>query len=492
MRTRRIWRTIPKQLRNRKKEILGEIRGNQMIDCVYNACLAGEVFPNAPLENVKDFLPDFLKDYQYKDLSLSLTRKSVFNINKPGYGKTLETILWIKVVLQKDFKVLILCPKSVISSWTTQLNKYWPDWLECGTWWITNYEQLYNEERFKRATEFAWDTIVLDESHKIKSFRSKITERVFKLKGESKHCLTGTPVRNRPEDIAAQLKWLDSASITNFTDFQFAFCNFYEDRWGRKPCGLTKDKQMVDNLQKLLELYTVGGEEHYCDKPNLIKIRLNMYDNVKKLYKKVVGEYDKQLKCRVVDTESLLEQGIKVSSAAESAIRRQQLASNPQLFNERFKNIKFEWIADWLEGTDEKVIIFSKYAKTIEQLKKYLESKKCSIATVERKHSRIQRDNIITTWKESKQALLGTLGVLGEGVDGLQEVCKYAIFVDRAWTASENQQAEKRIDRIGKLGTATIYILQAIGTIDILIERKQHIKGLDAEMLLDYVTDYDE
>ena len=41
--------------------------------------------------------------------------------------------------------------------------------------------------------------------------------------------------------------------------------------------------------------------------------------------------------------------------------------------------------------------------------------------------------------------LLGTFGVLGEGIDGLQEKCNYAMFIDRQWTASENEQAETYI-----------------------------------------------
>ena len=60
------WRSIPKSLLYRKNEILGEIRGNMMVDCVYNACLAGELSDNASLQNIDDFVPSFLKDYQKK------------------------------------------------------------------------------------------------------------------------------------------------------------------------------------------------------------------------------------------------------------------------------------------------------------------------------------------------------------------------------------------------------------------------------------------
>lgn len=493
-------RIIPNNLLPRKKEILGEIKGGTMPDCTYNAIIAGEVQDVPPLTNtkalIKAAMPNFEpKDYQVEDLSVSLGRRAVFNINKPGYGKTIETILWIKINLQKDFRALILCPKSVISSWHNQLNKYWPNWTGDGLWWITNYEQLYSEERFNLAMEFDWDVIVLDESHTIKSFKSKITEIAFKLKGQAKHCLTGTPIKNRPEDLAAQLKWLDHSSITSFTDFKDAFCDMQTDRWGSKPCGLTKNKQMVENLQSLLNLYCVGGEEHdigSIEKPEYIKVRLKLDPAVKKLYKEVEGEYDSELKQRVIDTAALLEKDIKVSNSIEAATRRQQLASNCQLFDPQLKNVKFDWIVDWLKGTDEKVVIFSKYAKTIEKLEERLRKERFGVEVVKREQSAVQRTAAINRWRNSRQVLLGTTGVLGTGVDGLQEVCNYVIFVDREWTASDNEQAEKRIYRTGQTKRVFVYILQAIGTIDVKIEHVQLTKGDDARKLLEPVSDDEE
>ena len=81
---------------------------------------------------------------------------------------------------------------------------------------------------------------------------------------------------------------------------------------------------------------------------------------------------------------------------------------------------------------------------------------------------------------------------MGTGVDGLQECCHYVIFVDREWTASDNEQAEKRIWRTGQTKQPVIYILQCIGTIDIKVERVQLDKGHDARELLEPVSEDDE
>lgn len=503
-------RPIPDLIKEagRTRELLGEIKQGTMQDCIYNALIAGDdirEFVNEPqtiektIEQVNLLhLPVAVKDYQLEDLCKSLVQDEVFNINKPGYGKTLETIIWLRVrfgLLSKgslgQFRVLILCPKTVIGTWEAQLNKYWPGWDELGDWEITNYEQILNKQRLANLQKVTWDAIILDESHKIKSMKSKTNAAVNTLKSHCRHCLTGTPIKNRPQDLAAQLKWLSPYSITNFTDFQFAFCEMERDRWGWQARGLTKNKVMVENLQNLLQLYCVGGQEHNIGiAPEYIKVKLKLDPKVKKLYKKVEGEWDEELQKKVIDTVGLMKEGIKVQSAIEAACRRQQLASNPQLFDIQLKNVKFEWILDWLEGTDEKVVIFSKYAKTIDALEKFLKDNKQECFRVQREQKPAIRQLTIEKWKKSKaQVLLGTYGVLSEGVDGLQEACRYIIFVDREWTASANEQAEKRIARTGQKYQPIIYILQATGTIDVNIERIQLDKGHDAAELLEPVSE---
>ena len=492
-------------------QLMGPISNGLMNDCVYNGIVCGEydgykhptvdIFSISEINEIRSILKsegsDF-KDHQVSDLSLMLSMDNVFNINKPGYGKTLETIAWVKAILKKDFKVLVLCPKSVVGTWEEQLKKYWPDYLSCGMWWITNYEQLYDETRGNIAKEIEWDLIVLDESHTIKSMKSKISLLVFKLKGKHRHCLSGTSIWNRPEDLAAQLKFLDQMSITTYTDFVNCFCHLVRGPFGFMPKGLTKNKTMEANLRKLLYLYCVGGKVHdmgVASKPEHIKVRFKLEGKVKEYYKEAVGkivEIEDQ-RVRMIDTEKLLDENIKVQNSIEQATRLQQLVSCPQQFNSSWRNIKFEWIAEWLENTDEKVVIMSKYATTIDYLESYLLNKKVKLIRIKQSMNANTRTVNLNLFRNGNyQALIGTYGVLSTGIDGLQHACHYMIFIDREWTSSENEQAEGRIARTGQKEVPIFYILQCVGTIDVRIEQVQKEKGLDARALLENLKEMED
>ena len=70
------------------------------------------------------------------------------------------------------------------------------------------------------------------------------------------------------------------------------------------------------------------------------------------------------------------------------------------------------------------------------------------------------------------------------GIDGLQDVCDKAAFVELAWTPAWMDQASDRIHRIGQENAVNIYYLIGDGT----FEEYVHNVVLEKEEIFDKTT----
>ncbi|MDB4651329.1 hypothetical protein OAE26_01985, partial [Synechococcus sp. AH-551-E05] len=63
-----------------------------------------------------------------------------------------------------------------------------------------------------------------------------------------------------------------------------------------------------------------------------------------------------------------------------------------------------------------------------------------------------------------KRILIGSIGAMGCGVDGIQDKCARIVYLGYPWTAEEKKQADGRCDRVGQQKDVTIYNLIAEST----------------------------
>ena len=58
------------------------------------------------------------------------------------------------------------------------------------------------------------------------------------------------------------------------------------------------------------------------------------------------------------------------------------------------------------------------------------------------------------------RVLIGTIGAMGTGTDGLQYASHTAIFIDRDWSPEIMKQCEDRLNRRGQKYKVNIYVLE--------------------------------
>lgn len=481
-------------------------------DNIYNRILLGlnveEFVKNPHAPDPLSQVPRFAREYQRRDIALMCNHRWTLNRNKPGYGKTFETIAYCRMMNFK--RILIICPKSVISQWIDQFHKWWPgleDTMICESGglgpskrdniiYVTNYESLVGRKLREAKEEkpsqiklhckqFVWDILVCDESHRIKNPRSKVTCAVKELPARYKMPLTGTPILSRPSDLWSQLHFMDERlSGRDYWSFVNRFCEVDDGAFGKQILGLTPSDTAKQLLAQALSLISVGGDNQSVTQgKNIIPIDLDWDREQRKMYKAIVD----------LSMDYLDDKGITVKNTMDQIVKQQQVTTNPELLGLK-TNPKFEWIRDWLEDNpEEKVVIYSKWASTLRNLQQYLW--KAKIGTAAQVYCGVCTPKVRDAIKMSfildkdERCLLGTIGALGTGVDGLQEVCSNVIFLDRDYTPGNNEQAEDRVNRSGQKGMTNIWILSMKKSIDQHVEGIQNKKAEDIKELFKYVRD---
>lgn len=449
------------------------------------------------------------REYQKRDIAQILTSKFALNRNKPGYGKTFESIEWCRLKGLK--RILVVCPKSVVPQWKAQFIKWWPEVEPYIAMWgagpekaetviyITNYEQLtptniapkgskrkelsYPQAWYK-CKQWVWDVIICDESHRIKSATAQITTAIKQLPSQRRLALTGTPILSRPDDLWSQLHFLDERlSGKSYWAFVERFCEIEEDNFGKKPKGLTPSDGARELLAQALAAISVGGDNHQVTEgKNFIPIEIPMDIAQKRLYQSIVH----------LALDELEEQGVTVKNAMDQIIKQQQVTTNCCKFPTCKVNPKFDWLRDWLEDNEsEKVVVFSKFAETAKALHAYLGKKKIQsclyIGEMSGTERTASKDNFVQ--QSAQRVLIGTIGALGTGVDGLQHVCRNVVFLDRDYTPGLNEQAEDRVNRSGQVGMTNVWILHARNSIDQHVEGIQNKKAEDIKEVFQRVRD---
>lgn len=426
-----------------------------------------------------------LKPYQIEDVQKMVTIKNIANFNRMGYGKTVEAVRAIRE-LQLD-TVLIVAPKSVLLQWKDQLERWYP---ECkgkvnifsnnkigpakGRIMITNYETFVSETKLQQFKGFVWDLIICDEAHKIKNHKSKRTIAVKSIPAKLHWAMTGTPILRLVDDLFSILQFLNPMYVTqSYWNFVYYFCEVKEGFFGQEICGLTQDLTKQKILNDILQLISIRRSDLHLTPGKTVEIvNLEMSKEQKAIYNSA--------KNLVLDE---LPEGMTIANGAVLVTRLMQITSCCKGMIEKkpgLHGVKFDWILDMIEDNPtEQFVIFSRFASTCKNLKKFLAGSNvqssCYIGEMDAQQRYLSRVSFMTG---QSRCLIGTIGALGEGVDGLQNIAHNVIFIDKDFSPEINCQAEDRLNRLGQRAHVNVYYLNCYRTYDQHVD-KVNIKKSD-------------
>lgn len=425
---------------------------------------------------------DGLQPFQVRDIYKMMGLQHCLNANPMGLGKTVETVRYLAANNPKT--ALIVCPKIIRTQWKDQLER-WGN-LKAEIYdgqqnvapgvWIINYDKLRNEKTLMKFKEFQWEFLILDEAHKIKSRSAQQTQAVKNIPAAHRVALTGTPILRYVDDLWSILNFLDPQYACNsYHTFVDYFCEQHQTPWGPKIVGMTKNPDKIALLNALLDFISVRNAVKVGAGKTREIVRLPMAKKQRELYKK-----EKQL---LLDE---LPENCTIANGAVLTIRLMQTTSWPGLFEPGEHGPKFEWVLEMCKNNPtEKIVVFSVFERTATALKLYLEDNGIYASTITGKQKAETNEKSRSTFIEgNSQVLIGTIGAMGQGYDGLQEVSHTLIFVDRDWSPEILKQAEDRLNRMGQKKMVNIYYLECQGSFDQHVGRINFNKADDIRRAL--------
>jgi len=286
-----------------------------------------------------------------------------------------------------------------------------------------------------------YETLVLDESHRIKSPKAIRTIAALKLMKRIPrvYALSGTPIPNRPIELWPLLHGL-GVYRGGWYDFGVRYAKLWNAPWGLDTSG-------ASNLPELRAMV-----QPHCLRRTKAEIFTNYQHPVTSLitFDLPIDKREQQF-----DIDALIEhpnpmlafEGLS-SVMLESAIRKVKPA------------------AEFIEAklADEPVIVFAHHKEVVHQLAELLKAHNPVVITGDTPGA--ERIQNLRDFQDGKTRLfIGNIQACQEGID--LSAADTVIFVEATWQTSALQQASSRVENIKKSGTAPlIYLLTISNSLD--------------------------
>lgn len=402
-----------------------------------------------PIPEVQALLaPGFaLRPYQNEMVRFLLQRDGRVLIgDEMGLGKTLQSLSWVAA---RGKKVLVVAPKNARRMWIKESVKFFPGYfkpielkaeqLRAGK--ITsldgynlacvNYESVGKVVSLVLSAGF--DTIIIDESHRIKNPKAKTTQTLLALGNRFQHriLMSGTAIKNKKAELFNQLQLV---APELFPTVQSLRNTTIGDTWNTiQKCYLARTKAVVakDLPPKITSIVKMDIEGLPDWSGSEAAVREAMEDPT--------GQ----------DMEALENAAFDIGEVArlQHAIALGKVEATVDFVNEI------------LEGSDQKVIVFTINRTAAEQIA-------AALGPLAILHHGQMSDDKREAAKDRFEAAGSPERVFVTTIQSCREAvtlnaASAVVFNSLPWTAADVAQAEARCHRIGQTKCVNVYWLVA-------------------------------
>jgi SNF2 family DNA or RNA helicase len=414
-------------------------------------------------------------------LTQSKFKKGVIIGDQPGLGKTVQSLGVLESL--NAFPAIIVCPATLKLNWEKEINRWLPHRTTQVLTGKTTHELnadivIINYDILVPWTEHfrGFKAIVADESHYVKSKTAQRTKAALKIskrlldKEAVRICLTGTPVTNRPAELATQLDLINQINdFGGYIGFYRTYCAAYRDKWGHWCIDGASNLDVLHEKLRANCYVRRTKEQVLPELPTVIHspVRVQMTPAGAKEYAKAEADIVNYLVERA--KEIALELGVSVKSAAVRA--RMAAEANQHLvrisvLRRLAAKAKLPAVIEWVESRVEagsKVAIAAHHRDVVDELASHFGGLKIqgqmSVAEVEEAKRKFQE----LPCAEAPVIVLSMQAAkTGHTLTAAQDI----LFVELPWTPADVDQTYGRLHRIGQKGSVTATYMLAENSID--------------------------
>ncbi|XP_060530659.1 chromatin-remodeling complex ATPase chain Iswi isoform X1 [Cylas formicarius] len=445
-----------------------------------------------------------MRDYQIRGLNwmISLYENGINGIlaDEMGLGKTLQTISLLGFM--KHYKNtagphIVIVPKSTLSNWMNEFKKWCPslravcligdqetrnsfirDVLMPGEWdvCVTSYEMCIKEKSvFKK---FNWRYMVIDEAHRIKNEKSKLSEILREFKTTNRLLLTGTPLQNNLHELWALLNFLLPDVFNSSDDF---------DAWFNTNQCLG-DNSLVERLHAVLKPFLLRRLKSEVEKKLKPKKEVKVYVGLSKMQREwytkvllkdidVVNGAGKVEKMRLQNILMQLRKCTNHPYLFDGAEPGPPYTTDEHLVYNCGKMVVLDRLLPKLQEQGSRVLIFSQMTRMLDILEDYCHWRCYQYCRLDGQTPHEDRQRQINEYNEDDSSkFIFMLSTRAGGLGINLATADVVIIYDSDWNPQMDLQAMDRAHRIGQKKQVRVFRFITENTVEEKIVERAEVK----------------
>lgn len=380
-----------------------------------------------------------------------------------GLGKTVQALGYIHH--SKERPAIIVCPASLKGNWKNEVEAWIPNAkvnvISSGKNTkltkdedivIINYDILSKwKDEIKKIEP---KIIVLDESHSIKNSKALRTKAAMSIAKKIPHviALSGTPAINRPAELFNSIRLIEPKLFANFYEFGMKYCGATHNGYGWNFNGSSNLSELYEILKnvmirrKKIDVLSDLPEKRF----SFVPIELTNEKEYRDAENDIIN-YIKQTKGRLA------------ASKAESAETLVKIANLRRLAAKGSLANSFDWIDNFIEGSDQKLVIFANHREIIDEV---VNRYKDMAVKIDGSVKPELRTDIVNRFQHDDSIRIFVGNIKAAGVGLTLTAASNVVFLELPWTPGELSQAEDRCHRIGQKNSVNIWYLLPKNTIE--------------------------